>query len=38
MKCACCGGEMIPDKMSEKIIVYKCRQCGLSETKLKEII
>jgi len=38
MKCACCGGEMIPDKVSEKTIVYKCRQCGLSETKLKEII
>jgi hypothetical protein len=38
MKCACCGGEMIPDKVSEKTIVYKCIQCGLSETKLKEII
>jgi hypothetical protein len=38
MKCACCGGEMIPDKVSEKTIVYKCRQCGLSDTRLKEII
>jgi hypothetical protein len=38
MKCACCGGEMILDKVSEKTIVYKCRQCGLSDTRLKEII
>ena len=38
MKCDCCGGEMISDEVSEKTIVYKCRQCGLSDTRLKEII
>jgi hypothetical protein len=36
MDCACCGAEMSPDKETEKIIIYKCKQCGLSDTRLKD--
>lgn len=35
MKCACCGGEMLEDKQLEKTIIYKCRECGLTESRLK---
>ena len=35
MECACCGAEMLPDKELEKTIIYKCKQCGLSDTRLK---
>jgi DNA-directed RNA polymerase subunit M/transcription elongation factor TFIIS len=36
MDCACCGAEMLPDMETEKIIIYKCKQCGLSDTRLKD--
>jgi DNA-directed RNA polymerase subunit RPC12/RpoP len=36
MDCACCGAEMLPDKELEKTIIYKCKQCGLSDTRLKD--
>jgi hypothetical protein len=36
MECACCGAEMLPDKELEKTIIYKCKQCGLSDTRLKD--
>ncbi|MFZ0897005.1 MAG: hypothetical protein WAZ77_21090 [Candidatus Nitrosopolaris sp.] len=35
MKCACCGTEMIEDKELEKTIIYKCRECGLTNSSLK---
>jgi hypothetical protein len=34
MKCACCGSEMLPDKELEKTIIYKCKECGLSDSRL----
>jgi hypothetical protein len=36
MKCACCGGDMLVEKKLEKIMIYKCRECGLSNTELKK--
>jgi hypothetical protein len=36
MECACCGAEMLPDRELEKTIIYKCEQCGLSDTRLKD--
>jgi hypothetical protein len=36
MKCACCGAEMLPYKILEKTIVYKCIECGLSDSRLKD--
>ena len=36
MKCACCGGNMLLDKELEKIVIYKCRECGLSNTEVKK--
>jgi DNA-directed RNA polymerase subunit RPC12/RpoP len=36
MKCACCGGDMIVEKELEKVMIYKCRECGLSNTELKK--
>jgi transcription elongation factor Elf1 len=36
MKCACCGTEMLPDKELEKTIIYKCKECGLSDSRLKD--
>jgi hypothetical protein len=36
MECACCGAEMLPDRELEKTIIYKCKQCGLSDTRLKD--
>ena len=35
MKCACCGNEMSIDRELEKITVYKCKECGLSNTQVK---
>ncbi len=35
MKCACCGGEMLIEKETEKTISLKCKECGLSDSKLK---
>jgi hypothetical protein len=43
MKCACCGANMLPDKELENIIqqentiIYKCKERGLSDSKLKDI-
>jgi len=38
MKCACCGADtLLPDKELEKTIIYKCKECGLSDSKLKDI-
>jgi hypothetical protein len=36
MKCACCGGDMKPDKDVGNSIIYKCSECGLSDSRLKE--
>ena len=36
MKCACCGGDMLPEKDIGNSIIYKCGECGLSDTRLKE--
>ena len=36
MKCACCGTEMLPDKELEKTIIYKCKECGLNDSRLKD--
>jgi hypothetical protein len=36
MECACCGAEMLPDRELEKTITYRCKQCGLSDTRLKD--
>ena len=30
------GAEMLPDRGLEKTIIYKCKQCGLSDTRLKD--
>jgi hypothetical protein len=35
LKCACCGGDMIPDKDLGRSIIYKCRECGLSDSRIK---
>jgi hypothetical protein len=34
MKCPC-GGEMLLGEELEKTIIYKCNECGLSDTRLK---
>jgi hypothetical protein len=36
MKCACCGGVMKPDRDTGNSIIYKCSECGLSDSRLKE--
>jgi hypothetical protein len=36
MKCACCGGDMLPEKDIGTSVIYKCAECGLSDTRLKE--
>jgi hypothetical protein len=35
LKCPCCGEEMLKDKELEKIIIMKCKGCGLSDTTIK---
>jgi predicted nucleic acid-binding Zn ribbon protein len=35
MKCPCCGGEMLLNEELEKTILYKCSECGLSDSRLK---
>lgn len=35
MKCACCGGGMFNDKDIGDSIIFKCRDCGLTNTILK---
>ena len=34
MKYPCCGGEM-KEVEKDKVILIKCKECGLSNTKLK---
>jgi hypothetical protein len=36
IKCACCGGDMKPDKDTGNSIIYKCSECGLSDSRVKE--
>ena len=36
MKCACCGGDMLTEKDIGNSIVYKCVECGLSDTRVKK--
>jgi hypothetical protein len=36
MKCACCGGDMKPERDTGNSIIYKCSECGLSDSRLKE--
>ena len=36
LKCACGGGDMIPDRDIGSSVIYKCTECGLSESRLKE--
>ena len=36
MKCACCGSDMLPERDIGSSIVYKCADCGLSDTRIKE--
>ena len=38
MQCACCGANMLLEKELEKTVIYKCRECGLSNTELKKTI
>jgi uncharacterized Zn finger protein len=35
MKCACCGEDMLLYKELEKITIYRCKECGLSNNRLK---
>jgi hypothetical protein len=35
LKCECCGGEMTAEQELEKTIIYKCTECGLSNSVLK---
>ncbi len=34
MICPCCGSEMKIEKVLEKSSIFKCSECGLSDTKL----
>ena len=36
MKCACCGGDMLPEKDIGDSIIYKCAECGLSDSRVKK--
>jgi uncharacterized Zn finger protein len=35
MKCACCGGDMVAEKDIGNSVIYKCAECGLSDTRLR---
>jgi hypothetical protein len=35
VKCACCGGEMVSENELRTAVVYKCKECGLSDIRLK---
>ena len=37
MNCPCCGGKMEANQV-EKLSVFKCNRCGLSNTELKKDI
>ena len=32
MKCACCGSEMLPHIETGKATVFKCKECGLTNS------
>ena len=34
MNCPCCGGKMEANQF-DKLTVFKCKSCGLSNTELK---
>ena len=34
ISCLCCGSEMKAEQILEKSTVYRCTNCGLSDTKL----
>jgi Zn finger protein HypA/HybF involved in hydrogenase expression len=34
-KCACCGGNMLPERDIGNSVIYKCAECGLSDTRLR---
>jgi hypothetical protein len=36
MKCACCGGDMLPEKDFGNSLLYKCTECGLSDSRVKK--
>ena len=36
MKCACCGGDMMAEKDIGNALLYKCVECGLSDTRVKK--
>jgi hypothetical protein len=36
-KIYCCGTDMLPDKELENTIIYKCKECGLTDSRLKDI-
>jgi DNA-directed RNA polymerase subunit M/transcription elongation factor TFIIS len=36
MKCACCGGDMLPEKDIGNSLVYKCGECGLTDSRVKK--
>jgi predicted RNA-binding Zn-ribbon protein involved in translation (DUF1610 family) len=35
LRCACCGGEMGLKSESKVALVYECKECGLSDTRMK---
>ena len=35
LRCACCGGEMGLQSESKVALVYECKECGLSDTRMK---
>jgi DNA-directed RNA polymerase subunit RPC12/RpoP len=37
MKCACCGTDMLPDKELENTVIYKCKECGLTDSRINDI-
>lgn len=36
MKCACCGGDMLLEKDIGNSLIYKCTECGLSDSRVKK--
>jgi uncharacterized Zn finger protein len=36
MKCPCCGGDMLAEKDIGDSIIYKCAECGLSNSRVKK--
>jgi hypothetical protein len=36
MKCACCGGDMFLERDIGNSLIYKCTECGLSDSRIKQ--